>query len=79
MAAKNRHFNTLAKLAQEGHGSIVALCLMYEAVPFDPPERDKWNAKIIDTIGNPLPMVCKPGKSTSKFLNILEFPVYSFD
>jgi sugar fermentation stimulation protein A len=46
-----RHFKTLAKLAQEGHRSIVALCFMYDAVPFDPPERDKWNAKIIDTIG----------------------------
>ncbi|MDR2776433.1 MAG: DNA/RNA nuclease SfsA [Puniceicoccales bacterium] len=46
-----RHFKTLAKLAKEGHRAIVALCFMYDAVPFDPPKRDKWNAKIIDTIG----------------------------
>jgi sugar fermentation stimulation protein A len=46
-----RHFKTLAKLAQEGHRTIVALCFMYKAVPFDPPKRDRWNAKIIDTIG----------------------------
>ncbi|MDR2779036.1 MAG: DNA/RNA nuclease SfsA [Puniceicoccales bacterium] len=45
-----RHFKTLAKLAQKGHRAIVAICFMYDAIPFDPPKRDKWNAKIIDTI-----------------------------
>ncbi|MDR2200591.1 MAG: DNA/RNA nuclease SfsA [Puniceicoccales bacterium] len=46
-----RHFQTLAQLAKAGHRAIVALCFMYDAVPFSPPERNKWNAKIIDTIG----------------------------
>jgi sugar fermentation stimulation protein A len=45
-----RHFQTLAQLAQAGHRAIVALCFMYDAVPFSPPERDQWNAKIIDII-----------------------------
>ncbi|MDR1433497.1 MAG: DNA/RNA nuclease SfsA [Puniceicoccales bacterium] len=45
-----RHFKTLAKLAQGGDRTIVALCFMYDAQPFVPVARDKWNAKIIDTI-----------------------------
>lgn len=45
-----RHFKTLAKLAQAGNRTIVALCFMYDAQPFVPVPRDKWNAKIIDTI-----------------------------
>jgi sugar fermentation stimulation protein A len=46
-----RHFRTLAQLAQKGHRTIVAMCFMYDAVPFAPPPRDKWNAKIVDVIG----------------------------
>ncbi|MDR1435528.1 MAG: DNA/RNA nuclease SfsA [Puniceicoccales bacterium] len=46
-----RHFQTLARLAQMGHRCIVAMCFMYDAVPFSSPQRDKWNSKIIDTIG----------------------------
>jgi sugar fermentation stimulation protein A len=46
-----RHFQALARLAQTGHRAIVALCFMYDAVPFSVPERNKWNAKIIDIIG----------------------------
>jgi sugar fermentation stimulation protein A len=46
-----RHFQTLARLAQVGHRAIVALCFMYDAVPFSAPERNKWNAKIVDIIG----------------------------
>jgi sugar fermentation stimulation protein A len=46
-----RHFQTLARLAQMGHRSIVAMCFMYDAIPCSSPPRDKWNAKIIDTIG----------------------------
>jgi DNA-binding sugar fermentation-stimulating protein len=45
-----RHFRTLARLAQAGHRTIVALCFMYNAQTFSPPERMDWNAKIIDTI-----------------------------
>jgi sugar fermentation stimulation protein A len=45
-----RHFQTLAKLSQAGHRTIVAMCFMYEAKKFIPPPRDTWNAKIIDTI-----------------------------
>jgi sugar fermentation stimulation protein A len=45
-----RHFKTLAKLAQIGHRAIVAMCFMYDSPPFSSPPRDKWNAKIIDTI-----------------------------
>jgi DNA-binding sugar fermentation-stimulating protein len=46
-----RHFRTLAQLAQKGHRTIVAMCFMYDALPFSPPPRDKWNAKIMDVIG----------------------------
>ncbi|MDR1906864.1 MAG: DNA/RNA nuclease SfsA [Puniceicoccales bacterium] len=46
-----RHFQTLARLTQAGHRAIVAMCFMYDAVPFSAPERNKWNAKIIDIIG----------------------------
>ncbi|MDR2812331.1 MAG: DNA/RNA nuclease SfsA [Puniceicoccales bacterium] len=46
-----RHFQTLAHLAQSGYRAIVALCFMYDAIPFSTPDRDKWNAKIIDIIG----------------------------
>jgi DNA-binding sugar fermentation-stimulating protein len=45
-----RHFKTLARLAQSGNRTIVALCFMYDAQPFTGPKRDKWNAKIMDTI-----------------------------
>ncbi|MDR0418452.1 MAG: DNA/RNA nuclease SfsA [Puniceicoccales bacterium] len=45
-----RHFQTLARLAQTGNRAIVALCFMYDAIPFSMPERNKWNAKIIDII-----------------------------
>ncbi|MDR1413666.1 MAG: DNA/RNA nuclease SfsA [Puniceicoccales bacterium] len=45
-----RHFKTLAKLSQAGHRTIVALCFMYDAPAFTAPVRNKWNAKIIDTI-----------------------------
>jgi DNA-binding sugar fermentation-stimulating protein len=45
-----RHFKTLARLALEGHRTIVAMCFMYDAVPFSPTIRDKWNAKIVDVI-----------------------------
>jgi DNA-binding sugar fermentation-stimulating protein len=45
-----RHFKTLANLAQAGHRAIVALCFMYNAPAFLPPERSVWNAKIIDAI-----------------------------
>ncbi|MDR1590763.1 MAG: DNA/RNA nuclease SfsA [Puniceicoccales bacterium] len=46
-----RHFQTLARLSQAGHRAIVALCFIYDAVPFSSPERNKWNAKIVDIIG----------------------------
>jgi sugar fermentation stimulation protein A len=46
-----RHFRTLANLAQRGHRTIVAMCFMYDAAPFTPTPRDKWNAKIVDVIG----------------------------
>ncbi|MDR1255359.1 MAG: DNA/RNA nuclease SfsA [Puniceicoccales bacterium] len=45
-----RHFETLARLVEAGHRAIVALCFMYDAPLFASPARDKWNAKIIDTI-----------------------------
>jgi sugar fermentation stimulation protein A len=45
-----RHFEILAELAKAGHRAIVALCFMYDAPLFPSPVRDKWNAKIIDTI-----------------------------
>jgi sugar fermentation stimulation protein A len=45
-----KHFKTLAKLAQSGHRTMVAMCFMYDAPLFLSPVRDKWNAKIIDTI-----------------------------
>jgi sugar fermentation stimulation protein A len=45
-----RHFQTLARLAQAGHRTIVALCFMYDAIPFSTPERNKWNAKIVDIV-----------------------------
>ncbi|MDR0595761.1 MAG: DNA/RNA nuclease SfsA [Puniceicoccales bacterium] len=45
-----RHFETLADLAKAGHRAIVGLCFMYDAPLFSSPARDKWNAKIIDTI-----------------------------
>ncbi|MDR2435828.1 MAG: DNA/RNA nuclease SfsA [Puniceicoccales bacterium] len=45
-----RHFKALAELAQLGHRTIVALCFMYDAPPLTTPARDRWNAKIIDTI-----------------------------
>jgi sugar fermentation stimulation protein A len=46
-----RHFQTLARLAQDGHRAIVGMCFMYDAVPFSAPERNKWNAKIVDIVG----------------------------
>jgi sugar fermentation stimulation protein A len=45
-----RHFRALAELAKLGHRTIVALCFMYDAQLFTSPVRDRWNAKIIDTI-----------------------------
>ncbi|MDR3317374.1 MAG: DNA/RNA nuclease SfsA [Puniceicoccales bacterium] len=46
-----RHFQTLSRLAQMGHRAIVATCFMYDAIPFPQTTRNKWNARIIDIIG----------------------------
>jgi sugar fermentation stimulation protein A len=47
-----RHFQTLARMAEEGNRSICALCFMYNAQPFSSPPRDRWNARIMDIIGD---------------------------
>lgn len=44
-----KHYETLAELAKAGHRALVALCFMYDAVPFNPPSRpEKMSQQIME-------------------------------
>ncbi|MDR3117795.1 MAG: DNA/RNA nuclease SfsA [Puniceicoccales bacterium] len=45
-----RHYTTLGELAAAGHRTVVLLCFLYDAPPFVPPERNRWNGPTMDKI-----------------------------
>jgi sugar fermentation stimulation protein A len=42
-----RHMQELAGTLHEGRRAVIALCYLYDAPPFRPPERDRYNARIL--------------------------------
>ena len=43
-----RHMTELSKALRDGKKAVVAMCYLYDAAPFKPPPRDRYNARILD-------------------------------
>ncbi|MDR2029967.1 MAG: DNA/RNA nuclease SfsA [Puniceicoccales bacterium] len=45
-----RHYILLTELAKAGNRAMAVLCFLYDAPPFAPPERDRWNGPTMDVV-----------------------------
>src|ERR1700722_492588 len=43
-----RHMTELSAALGEGKKAVIAMCFLYDAAPFRPPPRDRYNARILD-------------------------------
>jgi sugar fermentation stimulation protein A len=43
-----RHMTELSAALEEGKKAVIAMCFLYDAAPFRPPPRDRYNARILD-------------------------------
>ncbi|MDA4113382.1 MAG: hypothetical protein OK474_04980, partial [Thaumarchaeota archaeon] len=39
----------LSAALEEGKKAVIIMCFLYDAAPFKPPLRDRYNARILDT------------------------------
>ena len=43
-----RHMEELSAALKDGKKAVIAMCYLYDAAPFKPPSRDRYNARILD-------------------------------
>jgi sugar fermentation stimulation protein A len=43
-----RHMEELSEALKDGKKAVIAMCYLYDAPPFRPPPRDRYNARILD-------------------------------
>jgi sugar fermentation stimulation protein A len=43
-----KHMTELSEALRGGKKAVIAMCYLYDAAPFRPPPRDRYNARILD-------------------------------